>query len=143
MLSLSCKTAIKAVVYLASQPADSAKPSIKEIAGFINASEHSVGKLLQALVKGAVINSTKGPNGGFYISEKQKEQPLINIVKEIDGLEIFNECGLGFSKCSASHPCPMHQDYKPVRDLFRKVCKQKTISDLCATVNGGLSYLIG
>ena len=43
MLSLTCKTAIKAVIYLASKFETGQKASIKEIAEFINASEHSVG----------------------------------------------------------------------------------------------------
>ena len=80
MLTLTCKTAIKAVVYLASKFESGEKAGIKEIAKHINASEHTVGKLLQTLVKGEVINSIKGPNGGFHITAKQKNQPIINIV---------------------------------------------------------------
>ncbi|MBK8496806.1 MAG: Rrf2 family transcriptional regulator [Chitinophagaceae bacterium] len=143
MLSLTCKTAIKAVIYLASKFESGEKAGIKEIAAFIDASEHTVGKLLQALVKGEVINSSKGPAGGFYITAKQKNQPVINIVETIDGKNVFNQCGLGLSKCSATHPCPIHDDYKKVRDLFENLCRQKKINDLCAPVNSGLAYLLG
>ena len=83
MLSLTCKTAIKAVIYLASKFETGEKAGIKEIAEFIDASEHTVGKMLQVLVKEEVINSIKGPNGGFFITEKQKNQPIINIVEAI------------------------------------------------------------
>ena len=44
MLSLTCKTAIKAVIYLASKFESEEKSGIKEIAEYINASEHTVGK---------------------------------------------------------------------------------------------------
>ena len=70
MLSLTCKTAIKAVIYLASKFESGEKAGIREIADFINASEHTVGKMLQTLVKEKVINSAKGPAGGFYITAK-------------------------------------------------------------------------
>jgi|SRR5665647_738487 len=143
MLSLTCKTAIKAVIYLASRFESGKKSGIKEIAEFINASEHTVGKMLQTLVKEEVINSAKGPNGGFYISAKQKSQSIINIIDAIDGKEVFDECGLGLSKCSATHPCPIHNDYKTVRDQFKAICQQKKISDLSETVNDGLAYLMG
>jgi len=103
MLSLTCKTAIKAVIYLASKP-ENEKAGIKEVAEFIEASEHTVGKMLQSLVKEEVINSAKGPTGGFYITKAQKKQPLIVIVETIDGKEVFKECGLGLSKCSSTHP---------------------------------------
>ncbi len=75
MLSLTCKTAIKAVIFLASKYESGEKSGILEIAEFIDASEHTVGKMLQTLVKEKVINSVKGPKGGFYVSAKQKKQP--------------------------------------------------------------------
>ena len=143
MLSLTCKTAIKAVIYLASKFESGEKAGIKEIAEFINASEHTVGKMLQTLVKEEVINSAKGPTGGFYITVKQKNQPIINTIDAIDGKEVFDQCGLGLSKCSATHPCPIHNDYKIIRDRFKTLCYQKKVSDLCEPVNKGLTYLTG
>jgi Rrf2 family protein len=143
MLSLTCKTAIKAVIYLASKFESGDKAGIKEIAAFIDASEHTVGKMLQTLVKEKVINSAKGPAGGFYLTPEQKNQPVINMIIAIDGIEVFDECGLGLSKCSATHPCPMHNDYKDIRDRFKAMCEQKKVSDLCETVNTGMSYLVG
>lgn len=142
MLSLTCKTAIKAAIYLASKFESGEKASIKEIAEFINASDHTVGKMLQTLVKEEVINSAKGPTGGFYISVKQKNQPILNIIDAIDGKEVFDQCGLGLSKCSATHPCPIHDDYKIIRDQFKKMCRQKKISDLCEPVNDGVAFLM-
>ena len=143
MLSLTCKTAIKAVISLASKSKTGEKAGILEIAEYINASEHTVAKLLQALVKEKVINSTKGPSGGFYISNQQQKLPIINIIEAIDGKEVFKECGLGLSKCSASHPCPIHNDYKESRDLMENLFKRKRIVDLCEPVNSGMAYLIG
>ena len=143
MLSHTCKTAIRAVIFLASTSEQGKRSGIREIAGIIDASEHTVGKLLQVLVKHNIINSAKGPSGGFYISSSQQRQPIINIVEAIDGKALFKECGLGLSKCSSRHPCPIHDDYKGVRDLFEKLCHEKTIADLGGPVNDGLTYLVG
>ena len=143
MLSLTCKTAIKAVIYLASKFESGEKSGIKEIAEFIDASEHTVGKMLQTLVKENVILSSKGPSGGFYITAKQKNQPIIKIVEAIDGREVFKQCGLGLSKCSATHPCPIHDDYKEVRDRFEKLCTERKLSDLLEPVQNGLAHLVG
>ena len=143
MLSYTCKTAIKAVIYLASKHDIRANAGIKEIAEYIDASEHTVGKLLQTLVKQSVINSVKGPSGGFHISEEQLNQPIVNIVAAIDGNEVFKECGLGLSKCSSTHPCPIHDEYKVARNLIEKLFTTNKIGDLCKPVNSGLAYLIG
>lgn len=143
MLSKTCKNAIKAVIYLSSKFESGENAGIKEIAEYINASEHTVGKILQTLVKQDVIKSLKGPTGGFYISVEQQKQPIINIVEAIDGKQVFTSCGLGLSKCSASHPCPIHNDYKQARDLLEKLFREKNVQDLCEPVNHGLAYLMG
>ncbi len=143
MLSNTCKSAIKAVIYLCSKFDTEENASIKEIAEFINANEHTVGKILQTLVKHNVIKSLKGPTGGFYITGEQQKKPIINIVEAIDGKQIFKSCGLGLSKCSASHPCPIHDDYKEARDLIEKLFREKNVLNLCEPVSNGLAYLMG
>ena len=143
MLSLSCKAGIKAVIFLGSRFESGDKSGIKEISKHINENEHTVGKILQKLVKNNIIKSVKGPNGGFYITQKQKSQPIINIVEAIDGKDVFKQCGLGLTKCSESRPCPFHNDFKPVRELFKIMCLEKKVSDLYQNVNNGLSYLVG
>lgn len=143
MLSNTCKTAIKAVIYLSSKFDTEGNAGIKEIAEFINASEHTVGKILQTLVRQNIIKSMKGPTGGFYISKEQQKQPIINIVEAIDGKQIFKACGLGLSKCSSSHPCPIHDDYKEARDIIENLFRQKRVMDLCEPVTNGLAYLMG
>lgn len=141
MLSLTCKTAIKAVVLLASRYDHGENIGIREIAESIDANEHTVGKLLQILVKHQVIHSIKGPSGGFYISREQLKLPIMRIVDAIDGKGIFRECGLGLSKCSSTHPCPIHNEYKKVRDIMENLCRERRIFELCQPVKGGMAYL--
>ena len=131
------------MIYLSSKFNAKENTGIKEISEYINASEHTVGKILQILVKENIIKSVKGPYGGFYISKEEQKQPIINIVEAIDGKQIFKSCGLGLSKCSSSHPCPIHDDYKEAMDIVEKLFRQKKILELCDPVNRGLAYLIG
>ena len=143
MLSNTCKTAIKAVIFLSSKYNTEEKYAIKEIAEHIEASEHTIGKILQTLVKQDVVKSLKGPTGGFYITKQQWNQPIINIVDAIDGRQVFKECGLGLSKCTEKHPCPIHYQYKEGREIIEKLFKEKKVGDLCVSVNNGIAYLIG
>lgn len=141
MLSLTCKTAVKAVIFLATRHETGEKYGIRDIASHLDANEHTVGKLLQSLVKNGVINSLKGPAGGFYITSTQLRKPIMAIVEAIDGKEMFRECGLGLSKCSATRPCPIHDQYKLVRDGLEALFSENRIADLCDPVNQGLAYL--
>lgn len=143
MLSHTCKTAIKAVIYLSSKSEKNDRAGIKEISRRIKASEHTVGKILQLLVRKKIINSLKGPSGGFYLNEQQQEQAVIHIVEAIEGDAAFRECGLGLSKCSATHPCPIHDEYKVARELMEKIFRERNVRDLCGSVTNGLAYLAG
>lgn len=143
MLSSTCKTAIKAVIYLSSKSENDVKTGIKEIARRIKASEHTVGKILQLLARKNIINSVKGPSGGFYLDEVQQEQAVIHIVKAIEGDAAFKECGLGLTKCSATRPCPIHDEYKVARELMEKIFSKRKVRDLCGSVTNGLAYLVG
>lgn len=141
MLSLTCKAAVRAVLFLASRYESGTNAGIKEIAENIEANEHTVGKLLQTLVKDGIINSVKGPFGGFHITNQQLKKPIITIIESIDGKNVFKECGLGLARCSASHPCPIHHEFKTVRDQLQELFSQKKIIDLCENVNLGLAHL--
>jgi len=141
MISKACKYGIRATIFVASKQAEGIKLNIKEIAREVDAPEAFTAKILQVLNKNHIITSLKGPYGGFFIEAYQLEQAVINIVKAIDGLSVFQECGLGLKQCSAIHPCPMHDQYKIARDALLEAFQNTTIRQLAEQVNGGDSYI--
>lgn len=141
MLSITCKTGIRAVIFLASRVSAGEKYSIQEIAAVVDGNEHTLGKLLQTLVKATVISSAKGPSGGFFITPDQIKQPLLKVVLALDGDELFHACGLGLSQCSASKPCPLHDAYAQVRDQLEKLFRTTSIQDISKDVSKGAAFL--
>ena len=118
-----------------------AKVGIKEIADEIEANEHTTGKILQLLVKEEIISSTKGPHGGFYVWPEPKTIYLIDIVRVVDGVSFFFECGLGLHKCSEKKPCPIHFTYKTSREkLYKEFCSI-TVQELAANIEKGRAFL--
>lgn len=117
------------------------KAGIKEIAEEIQANEHTTGKILQLLVKEKVIASTKGPNGGFYFPPNVKKIYLIDIVRVVDGVDFFYECGLGLHKCSERKPCPIHHSYKVSREKLYKEFSTITIQELANNIEKGEAFL--
>lgn len=141
MLSNTCKIAIKAVIYLAAQSEKNVRSGMREIATHLNASEHTVGKILQTLVRQNIIHSVKGPNGGFYITAEQASKPIVHIINTVDGADMLDKCGLGLSQCSSTRPCPIHDEYKKGREIIRQIFITKTINDLRDPVEQGTAYL--
>ena len=56
-------------------------------------------KILQQLAKQKILNSTKGPHGGFSLMKDPKKITLLDIVKTIDGEEIFTNCVMHNGTC--------------------------------------------
>jgi Rrf2 family protein len=114
--SKTCEYALRAVFYIASKSHDGQRVGIKEIAENINSPEFFLGKILQKLSRQGVILSVKGPNGGFYLDTKGLNRPIADIIIALEGDDIFTGCGMGLSYCSESNPCPLHNEFKKVRN---------------------------
>lgn len=127
--SKTCEYAMRAVFYIASHSTDGSRPGIKEIAENINSPEHFLAKILQKLSKEGVISSIKGPNGGFFIEPNGLSRPLADIIICLEGDDIFTGCGLGLSYCSESNPCPLHNEFKKVRNQLTKMLHNTTIGE--------------
>ncbi|AEL23976.1 RrF2 family transcriptional regulator [Cyclobacterium marinum] len=141
MFSKACEYGIRAVIYIWSKSADGVKLGVKDICKEIDTPEFFTAKILQSLAKQNLISSTKGPNGGFYISKEQENMKLLAVVEAIDGDKLFRGCGLGLKHCNENHPCPIHDDYKIIRENLVKLLSEKTIRELAKEVNEGKATL--
>lgn len=126
MFSKTCEYAIRAVIFIAQRSKNGDKVGIKEIAKGIDSPEHFIAKILQDLSKRGLVQSVKGPNGGFYLGAASSKHSIADIVTAVDGEELFAGCGLGLKQCSETHPCPIHHEFKKIRkDIFNMLDKAK------------------
>jgi Rrf2 family iron-sulfur cluster assembly transcriptional regulator len=137
MFSKSCKYAIRAVIYLATHSGESHKIGVKEVAEALDVPGPFLAKVLQQLSKHGLISSTKGPSGGFYLSNKDKSHSMREVVESIDGPDIFSSCILGFQVCSSENPCPLHDQAIIYREGLMSMLTRQTIKDLVAAVADG------
>lgn len=141
MFSKACTYGIRALILIAQKSNEGKKTGVKEIAKETETPEPFTAKILQQLSKQGVIQSIKGPRGGFFVDEKQQKTSLYEIVNAIDGDQLMTGCGLGFLECSDEKPCPMHAKFKSIRADINTMLKSTTLEDLSNDVEGGLSFL--
>ena len=141
MLSNSSKYALNAVLYLAVHTDETKKISAREIGDAISIPTPFLSKLLQILSRKNVISSSKGPGGGFFMTAKNLNLNLIEIVKHIDGLDNFEDCVLGLKKCSSEKPCPVHYSIQPLKIQFLKELKENTVTSFAEKVKTGETFL--
>ncbi|MDP9048130.1 MAG: Rrf2 family transcriptional regulator, partial [Bacteroidota bacterium] len=100
IFSKTCEYAMRSVFFIAHKTAGGGRVGIKEIANGIDSPEHFLAKILQDLSRRGIVQSAKGPNGGFYLDEATMKRPLSDIVEAVDGNGIFVGFGLGLKQCS-------------------------------------------
>ncbi len=141
MLSNSSKYAIRAVLYLAVYTDDKRKMGSKEVAETIKVPAPFLAKILQKLVKNDLISSTKGPRGGFYLTEKDRLKTMLDIVGCIDGLDLLSDCFLGLPRCGDENPCAIHHIVAPFKATLTEEMGDKTIAEFAKETKEGKSFL--
>ena len=137
MFSKSCEYALQAILYICLNTNENQAVGLKAIAGAQNIPLHFLSKVLQELVKHKLLQSTKGPHGGFSLIVPAEELHLLRIVEIIDGLDMFDRCGIGLKTCSDDTPCPIHFEYKGIREKIKNILTNKTLLELCDDVKKG------
>lgn len=122
--------AIRGILYVALMSDEKKRVQIEEIAERLTVPKHFLGKIMNKVVKDKILNSTKGPYGGFSINEDTMSISLIRVLEVTDGLEQFSVCGMGLRKCDHEHPCPVHHKLEHLRDDLKKALVETSIQDL-------------
>lgn len=141
MFSKTCEYAIRAMIYIAQQSKSGGKTGFKQIAHAIDAPEPFIAKILQQLGRENLVQSSKGPHGGFYINDQTMNRTLADVVKAIDGDKIFNGCGLGLTYCSEKNPCPIHNEFKSIRNQIKEMLQSATVSQFNDLLDRRLVHL--
>lgn len=140
MFSKACEYALKIMIQLASVEEKGKRAGLREIASAIDSPEAFTAKILQQLVKHDLLQSVRGPSGGFCLGKNQPIH-LIDIVVAIDGLGITKNCVLGLEKCSDDHPCPAHDKFLAVRNHLTGILATTKLDDLKGGIILGNSFL--
>ncbi|GGH04507.1 hypothetical protein GCM10007415_46040 [Parapedobacter pyrenivorans] len=141
MFSKTCEYAIRAMIFIAQRSKKGEKAGIKEISKEIDSPEAFIAKILQDLGRRGLVLSTKGPNGGFYLDDKLLDGSLAAIVKAVDGEKIFSGCGLGLKQCSEVHPCPIHTEFKSIRESMKRMLEQAKLGSFTMELEKKLTFL--
>ncbi len=106
MLSQTVEYALRAVVYLANRPGESARTS--EIAELTKVPPAYLSKVLQALGREEIVTSRRGIGGGVTLSRDPSELTVLDVVEAVDPIQRINSCPLEL-KAHGVHLCPLHR----------------------------------
>jgi len=145
MLSNTCKYAIRAVIYLAVNDEEGKRIGIKQISKELDIPTPFLGKILQSLAKQKLLNSTKGPHGGFGLGRKAEDITLYDIVSIIDGEDVFTTCLIGMKSCksnaSEGYACPVHDQYHSIRQQMKEFFSNETVEKIVTNMKDKGDYI--
>jgi Rrf2 family protein len=142
MFSKATEYAIRATLYIAQKSSEENKLGIAEIAKAIESPQSFTAKILQVLTKdNKIISSSRGPNGGFYLSPKAGKLPVMAILEVMGEDRDLKKCVLGLHLCSESKPCPLHSAYKPIKAELIELFNSRSIQHLANDIKSGDAFI--
>jgi len=118
MISQTGIHVIKALTYLASQPADK-YVGATVIAAETGAPQNYLGKLLQQLCRSGLLHSQRGSRGGVRLATTAENITLLQILEPVEHLSKRKNCFMGGLGCG-DKPCVYHKPWMKIHsDLLR------------------------
>ena len=102
--------------------------STKRLASLLGASEAHLSKVLQRLEKANLVNSMRGPKGGFRLSRSGDEIMLIDVYEAIDGKLSISPCLLLGNVCDGS--CGLGNMIANLNTQFKDYLSRTNLSNL-------------
>jgi len=105
--------------------------SAHEMAARLQASEAHLAKVMQRLVKAGLVNSTRGPKGGFMLDRAAGRISLLEVYEAIEGRVEPMACLFGLPSCGRK-ACIFGGYLAEFDAHFRDYLARATLSDLTA-----------
>jgi Rrf2 family iron-sulfur cluster assembly transcriptional regulator len=130
ILSKSFGYALRGILYVAMMNSSKEKVPLDEMAEKLAVPRYFLAKVMKKLVKEGILDSVRGPYGGFCINESTLKTKIIELV-ELSGDAIgADSCVLRLRKCNAKNPCPLHTQVELIRNKWFELFNTTTIADL-------------
>ncbi len=118
---------IRALIYLAEHKDDG--PILRSVI----AEQESIpspflAKILGTLATVNIIESTRGPKGGFVLKADPEKITLLEIAKLVEHFDESGKCLLGYGSCESGETCPIHEYWAEPKQQIMKFLKNTTLA---------------
>lgn len=130
MFSTTSEYALRALVQLSRQPAGVSVLG-QDLAERANIPANYLSKILWTLRNAGFLEATRGHGGGYRLAKPANKIPLIDIVRQFEGVSAEPGCLLGEQhECSDETPCSAHAAWKQVKEAYIEFIRSTTLADI-------------
>ena len=95
-------------------------------------------RVLNALARAGILDSVRGPHGGFRLARSPAELTLAAVVAPFDAVGDTPSCLLRDQRCGVGEPCMAHQRWHGIAGEVRRFFQETTIAALVAEASSSL-----
>jgi Rrf2 family protein len=119
---------LRAMIYLASIAPGAVVP-FREIARRMAVPEDFLAKILKQLVDQGLVQSTRGPHGGYALARPADDISFLQVIEAVEGPVALNVC-LDDEGCGRSASCTMVGVWREGQEKMLEVYRQAKLSGL-------------
>ena len=127
-MSRTAEHAVRAILHLAVNGPDPVKAA--DLARHLGAPANYMSKTLHALASAGIVDSRRGPTGGFRLAADPEELTLARIIEIVDDPAPKDACLVSSARCSERDPCHLHARWKTVSHQVWNPLRTTTVADL-------------
>lgn len=125
-ISEAANIAIHSMAVIARSKSQLNAQQVAAITGF---SKNHTAKVLQQLAKNHLLDSVRGPGGGFRLSQRAKDISLLNVYQLIDGEPEAMHCKMDCSSCPFES-CIFGNLHRKFNEEFKQFMDNKKLASL-------------
>ncbi len=113
MISTTASYALRAALFLAEREGEG-PVRVGRMARTLDVPRNYLSKVLHTLAKEGLLQSLRGPRGGFELARPAASVTLHDVVSPFDEIEGRGTCLLGRGECDPANPCALHGQWSEV-----------------------------
>lgn len=128
-LGRESRYAIEGLMVLAKRPFG-IPIELRDIAAAAEAPPDFLAKIFQKLKRANIVISSRGAVRGYALARRAAVISLVDIFTAVEGGDVFEHCVFWSDRCADRSPCPMHREWKKMRDAIVGSMRKITLADL-------------
>lgn len=128
-LNTTSQYAIRIMAHIAKE-GDKEFHNAKDISEALDISYKYLTRVMAQLVSAKLLTSTRGREGGYFLSKKPHEIKILDILATVKEAISDRECVLGTGMCTQSNKCSLHDQWMDPKQSMIDMFNKTTLADM-------------
>ena len=102
----------------------------REVAESLQLPAPMVSKVMKSLARGGVLESHRGPGGGFRLARRPDDLSVADMITVLEGPVALTECQIGPSICQHEGNCSVQEPWSVINRSVQNTLATITLSDI-------------